>query len=158
MKKINPFLIVAAVLTIFSLSSCNDIKQKDVSLASLNDSINYTLGHWQGDMIRAQQFPGDSSGVQAEAFVKAMDKAYNQKDEDKPMYTLGLQVGKYLAEQKKTGLLNDSTLAFNQKMVVQGFVNALKDYQEVMTSQEADSILQAIQMRIQTQMYSQPNN
>lgn len=152
MKKINSLLMVALALTIFSLSSCNDSKPKEVSLSSLNDSINYTLGHWQGDMIRAQQFPTDSTGVQVEAFVKALDKSYNQKGEDKPLYTLGVQVGKYLAEQKKAGLLNDSSLVFNQKLVIQGLVNALKDYQEVMTSQAADSLLQTAQMRAQSQM------
>lgn len=152
MKKINSLLMVALALTIFSLSSCNDSKPKEVSLSSLNDSINYTLGQWQGDMIRAQQFPNDSSGVQVEAFVKALDKAYNQKGEDKPLYTLGVQVGKYLADQKKAGLLNDSSLVFNKKLVIQGLVNALKDYQEVMTSQQADSLLQTAQMRAQSKM------
>ncbi|MDD3194983.1 MAG: FKBP-type peptidyl-prolyl cis-trans isomerase N-terminal domain-containing protein [Paludibacter sp.] len=158
MKKFSPFLIVATALAIFSFSSCNDIKPKSVSLETVNDSINYTLGQWQGEMIRAQQFAGDSTGVQAEAFIKALDKAYNKKGDDNAMYSLGVQVGKYFADQSRTGLFGDSTMTVNDKMLLQGFVNALKDYQEVMTGQQADSLLQAAQMRIQSKMYGQPNN
>ena len=158
MKKISQFLIVASALAIFSLSSCNDIKPKDISLASVNDSINYTLGHWQGDMIKNQQFPNDSTGEQVKAFVKALDEAFNEKKDEKPMYTLGVQVGKYFADQKEQGLLGDSTLTINNKVLIQGFVNALKDYQEVMTNEQADSLLQAVQMRMQEQMMGQPNN
>ena len=161
MKKISSFLIVASALAIFSLSSCNnDIKPKEVSLNNLNDSINYTLGHWQGDMIKAQQFPGDSTDVQLKAFVAALDKAYNEKEEGekKPMYDLGVQVGKYFAEQLKNGMLGDSTLVADKKMLIQGCVNALKDHQDVMTNEQADSLLQAVQTRIQSKMYGQPNN
>ncbi|KAB2820249.1 MAG: hypothetical protein F9K10_04320 [Paludibacter sp.] len=159
MKKFSPFLIVAIALTIFSLSSCNDIKPKEVSLNSLNDSINYTLGHWQGDMIKAQQFAGDSTGVQVEAFIKALDKAYKESDgEKKPMYDLGVQVGKYFADQLKNGMFGDSTMVADKKLLIQGFVNALKDYNEVMTNEQADSLLQVVQMRIQSKMYGQPNN
>lgn len=159
MKKISSFLVVASALAIFSLSSCNDIKPKEVSLNNLNDSINYTLGQWQGDMIKAQQFPGDSTDVQMKAFVAALDKAYKESDgEKKPMYDLGVQVGKYFAEQLKNGMLGDSTLKADKKLLIQGFVNALKDHQEVMTNEQADSLLQAVQMRIQSKMYGQPQN
>ena len=159
MKKISSFLVVASALAIFSLSSCNnDVKPKEVSLNNLNDSLNYTLGHWQGEMIKAQQFAGDSTNVQLNAFVAALDKAYKEEGEKKPMYDLGVQVGKYFADQLKSGMLGDSTLKADKKLLIQGFVNALKDHQEVMTNEQADSLLQAVQARIQAKMYGQPNN
>ena len=55
-------------------------------------------------------------------------------------------------------MLGDSTLVADKKMLIQGFVNALKDHQDVMTNEQADSLLQAVQTRIQSKMYGQPNN
>jgi hypothetical protein len=51
MKKNSNLLIVAIALAIFSFSSCNDVKPKEVTLKNMNDSINYTLGKWQGDVF-----------------------------------------------------------------------------------------------------------
>ncbi|MDO9635082.1 MAG: hypothetical protein Q7J05_08620 [Paludibacter sp.] len=157
MKKNSNFLIVAVALAIFSFSSCNDIKPKDVSLKNMNDSINYTLGHWQGDVFKQQYFPEDAEGEKLEAFIKALDEAYaNTKGNE--MYDLGLQVGKYFNDQIKNGFFGDSTLIGNKDMIVTGLVNALNDYQEVISATEADSIVQATQMRVQSKMYGIPNN
>lgn len=157
MKKNSNFLIVAVALAIFSFSSCNDIKPKDVSLKNMNDSINYTLGHWQGDVFKQQYFPEDAEGEKLEAFIKALDEAYaNTKGNE--MYDLGLQVGKYFNDQIKNGFFGDSTLTGNKDMIVTGLVNALNDYQEVVSATEADSIVQATQMRVQSKMYGIPNN
>ena len=157
MKKNSNFLIVAVALAIFSFSSCNDIKTKDVSLKNMNDSINYTLGHWQGYVFKQQYFPEDAEGEKLEAFIKALDEAYaNTKGNE--MYDLGLQVGKYFNDQIKNGFFGDSTLTGNKDMIVTGLVNALNDYQEVVSATEADSIVQATQMRVQSKMYGIPNN
>ncbi len=157
MKKNSNFLIVAIALAIFSFSSCNDIKPKDVTLKNMNDSINYTLGHWQGDVFKQQYFPEDADGEKLKAFIKALDEAYaNQKGNE--MYDLGLQVGKYFNDQIKNGFFGDSTLTGNTDMIVTGLVNALNDYQEVVSATEADSIVQAAQMRVQSKMYGAPNN
>jgi hypothetical protein len=157
MKKNSFFLIVALALTFISFSSCNDIKPKEVSLGSMNDSINYTLGHWQGDMFKQQYFAEDEKGKKLEAFIQALDKAYSNKGGDN-MYDLGLQVGKYFNDQIKNGYFGDSTLVGDIDMVMQGMVNALNDYQEVVSSTQADSIVQAAQMKAHSKMYGAPNN
>lgn len=157
MKKNSNFLIVAIALAIFSFSSCNDIKPKDVSLKNMNDSINYTLGHWQGDVFKQQYFTEDAESEKLEAFIKALDEAY-ANNEGNEMYDLGLQVGKYFNDQIKNGFFGDSTLTGNTDMIVTGLVNALNDYQEVVSATEADSIVQATQMRVQSKMYGAPNN
>ncbi|HOG04840.1 MAG: FKBP-type peptidyl-prolyl cis-trans isomerase N-terminal domain-containing protein [Paludibacter sp.] len=156
MKKISSYLIVAIGLTIFSISSCTSNKPKEVTLKNMNDSINYTLGHWQGDVMRLQVF-GEDSAEELDAFIQALDKAYAEKTKSE-MYVLGVQVGKYFKDQIENGFFGDSTLTGNVDLVMTGLVNALNDYQEVVTSTEADSIVQAVQMKSHARMYGQPNN
>lgn len=156
MRKTINFMLLTAVIAVFSFSSCNDSKPKEVALKTMNDSINYTLGQWQGDMFKQQYFATDSTGKQLAAFVEALDKAYNTKDADE-MYDLGIQVGKYFNDQIKNGYFGDSTLIGNVDKIMTGLVNALNDYQEVITSEEADSIVQAIQQKVQSQRYGNQN-
>lgn len=157
MKKNNNLLIVAIALAIFSFSSCKDVRPKDVSLKSKNDSINYTLGQWQGDVFKQQYFTEDEDGKKLEAFIASLDKAYENKGGNE-MYDLGVQVGKYFNDQVKNGYFGDSTLVGDVDMVLVGLVNALNDYQEVITSSQADSIVQAVQMKVHSKMYGAPNN
>ena len=155
MRKNSSLLIVAMALAIFSFSSCNNVKPKDVTLKNVNDSINYTLGHWQGDVFQQQYFTEDSNQVKLNAFIKALDKAYGGK-KGSEMYDLGIQVGKYFKDQTKSGFFGDSTLVGNTDMILRGLVNALNDYQEVISATEADSIVQAAQMKVQSKMHGQP--
>lgn len=156
MRKISNYLIVAIGLTIFSISSCTNIKPKDVTLKSMNDSVNYTLGQWQGDMMKQQVF-GEDSVKELDAFIQSLDKAYAGKAKSE-MYALGVQVGKYFNDQIKNGYFGDSTLTGNVDMVMRGLINALNDYQDVISSAEADSIVQAVQMKSHSKMYGEPNN
>lgn len=153
MRRINSFLMAFVALAIIVLSSCNDIKPKEATLNNLNDSINYTLGHWQGDVFRQQYFADDKDGKKLKAFATAMDKAYKAKTESE-MYTLGVQVGKYFNEQIKKGYFGDSTLTGDKKMIMRGLINALNEYKDVLTPQQADSIVQAVQAKIQARMMS----
>lgn len=150
MKKNSHYFVLALVLAIFSFGSCKDVKPKTVLLNSMNDSINYTLGHWQGDEIKKQYFSEDADGKKLEAFIKALDKAYGDKNRDE-LYNLGIQVGKYFNDQIKNGYFGDSTLVGDVDMVLAGLVNALNDYQDIVSSTEADSIVQAIQMKVHSQ-------
>lgn len=154
MKRITNILMAVIVSAIFVFSSCSDNKAKEAKLTSLNDSINYTLGHWQGDMFRTQYFADDKDGKILKVFLSEMDKAYKAK-EQKEMYTLGVQVGKYFNEQIKKGYFGDSTLTGDKKMLMRGLINALNEYKEVITPEQADSIVQAVQMKIQAKMMSQ---
>lgn len=157
MKKVSKLLLAAFAMAIVSLSSCTeDAKPKDVELKSQNDSINYTLGHWQGDMFKQQQFAEDEDGKLLAAFIKALDEGYKSKKEPNEMYDLGLNVGKYFKSNTEKGFFGDSTLTANQKLIITGMINAIKDYQDVMTSTEADSVVQSIQMKISQKQMGQP--
>jgi len=155
MKKLSNLLLAAVAVAIVSFSSCTDVKPKDVALNGQNDSINYTLGHWQGDMFKQQQFAEDEDGKLLAAFIKALDEGYKSKKEPNEMYDLGLNVGRYFKNNTTKGFFGDSTLTANEKLIITGMINAIKDYQEVMTSTEADSVVQTIQMKISQKQMSQ---
>jgi len=158
MKKISNLLIAAIALVILSLSSCNNVKPKEVSLNTLNDSINYTLGLWQGSVFKTQYFANDEDGKKLDAFVKALDKAYASGEKSSELYDLGVQVGKYFNENTKNGYFGDSTLVGDNKLILAGLINAIKDYQDVMSSTEADSIMQVIQTKVSTRNMQAPQN
>jgi hypothetical protein len=156
MKKISNLLLAIIAVAIVSFSSCTDeAKPKVVGLSSQNDSINYTLGHWQGDMFKQQQFAEDEDGKMLAAFIKALDEGYGTKKEPNEMYDLGLNVGRYIKSNTQKGFFGDSTLTANEKLIITGMINAIKDYQDVMTSTEADSVVQTIQMKISQKQMSQ---
>lgn len=157
MKKVSKLLLAAFAMAIVSLSSCTEnVKPKDVELKSQNDSINYTLGHWQGDMFKQQQFAEDEDGKLLAAFIKALDEGYKSKKESNEMYELGLNVGRYFRNNTKKGFFGDSTLIAKEKLIITGMVNAIKDHQDIMNSTEADSVVQTIQMRISQKQMGQP--
>ncbi len=137
-------ILIALLLVIISFSACNNNKPKKVTLNDFKDSINYTLGQWQGDMFREYYFQNDSSDVQLKAFVKALDEAYSNKGENE-MYTLGTHVGKYFQDQISNGHFGDSTLTGDVKLVMRGLINAINEYEEVISEEEADAFYRAFQ-------------
>lgn len=158
MKKLSNLLMAAMALAIISLSSCNDVKPQDIALTNLNDSVNYSLGQWQGDVFRQQYFANDSTGKQLKAFIAALDAAYAKEADVDELYELGKQVGKYFKDNTEAGFFGDSTLTGNTKMVVRGMLNAINDYQDVMSSTEADSVVQAAQQKATSKLSAQPLN
>ena len=87
--------------------------------------------------------------------MKALDKAYKGSDKGE-MYKLGLEIGNSLKQQKAKGLMGDSTLKFDEKLVIQGLVNALNSYDKGMTAKEAQEFIQKTMMKIQQQKMPQP--
>jgi len=72
------------------------------------------------------------------------------------MYDLGLNVGRYFRNNTQKGFFGDSTLTANEKLIIAGMVNAIKDYQDVMNSTEADSVVNTIQMKVSQKQFGQP--
>src|SRR5690606_6502553 len=108
MKKLSNLLMAAMAIAIISLSSCNDVKPTEIALTNLNDSVNYSLGQWQGDVFRQQYFANDSTGKQLEAFIAALDAAYAKEADSDELYELGKQVGKYFKDNTDAGYFGDS--------------------------------------------------
>lgn len=149
MKK-QSFLALVALVAIFLTTSCNKYEAKSTTLKTQNDSLNYALGLANGDGIKNYYMRTDSGSKPIEALMKALEKAYKGGDKDE-MYKLGLEIGNSFKQQKAKGLMGDSTLVFNEKLVRQGLVNALNDYKEGMTAQQAQEYIQVTMTRIQNQ-------
>jgi len=148
MKKQSIFTIVA-LLTIFVLTSCGSYKAKEVKMTSMNDSLNYTLGLYNGKGIKDYYLAKDSSDKAIAALIKAIDKAYKADVNNDAMYKLGLQIGGSFKQNKKQGLMGDSTIVFNKELVMQGLVNALNNFDEGMKAADADRFLQEYMMKKQ---------
>ena len=147
MKKQSIFALVA-LAAIFMLVSCNKYEEKKANLKTQNDSLNYTLGLANGDGIKSYYMKTDSSSKPIIALMKALDKAYKGGSKDE-MYKLGLEIGNSFKQQKAKGLMGDSTLAFNEKLVKQGLVNGLNGFKEGMTAQQAQEYIQKEMKKIQ---------
>ncbi len=145
MKKTS--LIIASLLLIFTFSACNSNQPKKVELKTLNDSINYSLGHWQGSEYRVHLFQDDSTGVKQKAFIKTLNETY-KKNETEEMYHLGVNVGRYFKDHLAYGHFGDSTMKGDIKVILRGMINGANGYEDIMTKEEADAFLQAIQQRI----------
>ena len=155
MKK-QSILTMVALVAIFMFASCNKYSAKSSNLKTQNDSLNYALGLANGDGIRNYYLKTDSSEKPVIALMKALDKAYSAPNKNE-MYKLGVQIGNSLKQQKAKGLMGDSTLAFNQKLILQGLVNALNGYDKGMTAKQAQEFIQTSMMKIQqAQMSKQP--
>ena len=146
MKKQN-LIIIACIAT--ALVACNsNYKAKDVTLKTQEDSLNYALGVMNGESIRTYYFANDSSAKSLSKFVSAFDKAYNSEKKDQ-VYTYGFQVGGMLKQQKTSGLMGDSTLKYDEKLVNQGLINGMKGFSEGMTVEQAQKYLQTTMQKIQ---------
>lgn len=154
MKKQSIFTMVIA-FTILVFASCNKLEPKEVKLSTQNDSLNYTLGLANGDGIKSYYMQNDSTDKPMIELLKALDKAYKGKVNKDEMYQLGLQIGNSFKQQKKQGLMGDSTLTFDIKMVKQGLVNALNDYKEGMSPEQAEEYIRKTMMAIQEKKMGQ---
>jgi len=156
MKK-QSILSLVALVAILALTSCNKYEAKKASLKTQNDSLNYALGLANGDGIKSYYMQKDSSSKPIVALMKALDKAYKSGADKGEMYKLGLQIGESFKQQKAKGLMGDSTLKFDEKLVKQGMTNGLAAFKEGMTPQQAQEYLQKTMMKIQQEkMAKQP--
>jgi FKBP-type peptidyl-prolyl cis-trans isomerase FklB len=154
MKKQSIFTIVTLV-AIFVMASCGKYEAKKVSLNSQNDSLNYTLGLANGAVIKDYYMKNDSSDKPIAVLMKAIEEAYKTDAPKDEMYKLGLQIGSSFKQNKTKGLMGDSTMTFNEKLVIQGLVNALNGFEEGMKPADAEKFIQETMMAKQQAQMSQ---
>jgi len=106
-----------------TMVSCNRQHNtpRTVSLNNMNDSINYAIGHANGDGIRnflLHSVEDEDEAIQA--FFDALDKAFKSDAEPDEMYQLGMQIGGMFRQMEESGLMGDSELRFNAQLVKEG--------------------------------------
>jgi len=140
MKKLNIFIAVALIAA-FAFSSCNSNKPKLPTLKTQNDSLNYALGLAYGDNLKTNYIKGDSAQKSIKAILAGINEGSKGKvdKENSKMAELGTEIGTTLKQQKKKGLMGDSTLTVDIDIIKQGLINGLKGSKIQMTPVEAQA-------------------
>jgi FKBP-type peptidyl-prolyl cis-trans isomerase FkpA len=146
MKNLNLFIIFSLVASI-TLTSCDKNKTALPELKTQIDSLNYALGVAYGGNIYEGSIAskGDSIEIAIKAFMKGFNEGIEGDidPENAEVIDLGTQIGTALKEQKKSGLLGDSSLKVDIDLIKQGLINGLKGSNVQMTPEEAQVYLNA---------------
>ena len=125
MKKQN-FLTMALIAAILGLASCGgNYKAKKANLSTQEDSLNYALGLAISEELRMNALQNDSSEKSIAALVEKIEKVYTDENTDQ-VYKTGNQIGNMMKEQRKSGLIGDSTMKFNEELFKKGLVKGIK--------------------------------
>ena len=152
MKKLNIFMAVALVAA-FTFSSCNSNKVKMPTLKTQLDSLNYAFGLANGDGIKSYYIKGDSAQKSIKALLAGMNEGMKGKIEkggNPELNDLGTKIGTSLKDQEKSGLMGDSTLKVDIKLIKQGLINGLRGSKIQMTPVQAQEYLQKTMMVLQS--------
>jgi FKBP-type peptidyl-prolyl cis-trans isomerase FkpA len=127
MKKLNIFMAVALVAA-FAFSSCNSNKAKLPTLKTQLDSLNYAFGLANGEGIKNYYIKGDSAKKSITSLLAGLNEGMKGKidKETGELSDLGTKIGTSLKDQKKSGLMGDSTLKVDIDLIKQGLVNGLR--------------------------------
>jgi FKBP-type peptidyl-prolyl cis-trans isomerase FklB len=150
MKKLNIFVMVAIVAA-FALTSCNSNKPALPALNTQIDSLNYAFGVANGDGIKNYYIKGDSAKKSIAALMAGIKEGMKGKVEkgNSELVDLGTKIGSSLKDQKKSGLMGDSTVKVDIKLIKQGLINGLKGSKVLMTPQQAQEYLQKTMTALQ---------
>ena len=162
MKKLNIFLVVA-VIAASVLSSCNSNSTKMPSLKKQIDSLNYAFGLANGNGIKQYYLAADSANADSlnakiESLLRGMDEGMKGDVAENPeLAELGTNIGNALKEQKTAGLMGDSSLTVDIKLIKQGLVNGMKGSNIQMTAEEAQTYLNATMQKLQEKRMQEQN-
>lgn len=150
MKNLNIFIAVA-IVAVFAFSSCDSNKAKLPTLKTQMDSLNYAFGVANGDGIKNYYLKGDSTDKAIKSLMDGFSEGISGEvaKENAELVELGSKIGSSLKEQKKTGLMGDSTLKIDIELIKQGLVNGLRGSKVQMTSQDAQTYLQTTMQALQ---------
>ena len=150
MKKQN-FLTLVAFAAILGFVSCNSgYKTQEVSLKTQEDSLNYALGLAISEELRMNALQNDSSEKTIAALVEKIEKVYTDENMDQ-VYKTGNQIGNMMKEQRKSGLIGDSTMKFNEELFKKGLVKGIKGDTTGITGAEAMVYFQNTMQRKQNE-------
>lgn len=143
--------MAVALVAAFGFSSCNSNKAQMPTLKTQLDSLNYAFGLANGDGIKNYYIKGDSAQKSIKALLEGLNEGMKGKVEkgSTELTDLGTKIGTSLKDQQKSGLMGDSTLKVDIKLIKQGLVNGLRGSKVQMTAVEAQAYLQKTMMVLQ---------
>lgn len=138
MKKMSIFLLAALAM----VSCGNSYKAQNANLSNEVDSVNYALGVLNGLQIKQYYLANDSSDEAVAEFIDALDNAYLDKEEKlNDIERTGRQIGASIKSFETKGLAEKAGWTLNEKIFLQGLVNALYKDSTVMSASTAESYL-----------------
>ena len=140
MKKITIFLLAAVAM----ISCGNSYKAQDAQMYNEADSVNFALGLINGLQIKQYYLASDSSDEAVAEFIDALDAAYMNKEEQlSEIAKAGRQFGSSIKTFEKKGLAENEAWTLNEKLFLQGLVNAIYKDTTVMKEADAEAFLMA---------------
>jgi len=137
-------------IVFFIMVSTNCIAQENiskVSLKTLNDSLNYTLGYANGDGIKNYYFKNLNTDQAITYFMKSLDVAYLSIDDELVrkdstneyfgISQIGSKVGTQLKKQVITGLMGYAGIKVDYELIKQGLFDGMKGSERVMKLKDA---------------------
>ncbi|MBN2764988.1 MAG: FKBP-type peptidyl-prolyl cis-trans isomerase [Paludibacteraceae bacterium] len=162
MKKNNIFIAIA-VITVTIFASCDSNNAKLPTLNNQLDSLNYAFGLANGHGIKQYYLASDTANtdslnIKIESLLKGMEEGMKGEVADNPeLAELGTNVGNALKEQKTAGLMGDSSLNVDIKLIKQGLVNGMKGSNIQMTAEEAQAYLNSTMQKLQEKRMQEQN-
>lgn len=140
MKKLSIVLLAALAM----ISCGNSYKAQDAQLTNEVDSVNYALGLINGLQIKQYYLAKDSSDEAVAEFIDALEMAYLDKEEKlNDIEQAGRQFGSSIKTFETKGLAERAEWTLNEKLFLQGLVNALYKDTTVMQAADAEAFLMA---------------
>ncbi len=138
MKKFSVVLLAALAM----ISCGNSYKAQDVKLNNEADSLNYALGLLNGLQLKMYYLANDSSDETVAEFIDALDEAYQGNEEVlNDIEQAGRQIGSAIKGFETKGLAEQAGWTLNEKVLLQGLVNALYEDTTVLTKEAADNFV-----------------
>ena len=143
--------MTVALIAAIAFSSCDSNKTSLPTLKTQIDSLNYAFGIANGDGIKNYYIKGDSAKKSINALMAGIKEGMkgSVEKENTELVDLGNKIGSSLKDQKKSGLMGDSTLKVDIKLIKQGLVNGMKGSKIQMNPQQAQEYLQKTMSTLQ---------
>lgn len=134
---------IICALALTAMVSCGKTyTAKDVTLDNANDSVNYALGLVNGAQLK-MQLQGDTTEADIAEFIDALQRGYDGKIQDlTEVESVGRNIGQAIKASEKKGLAENPAWALNEKIMLQGLVNACKGDTTMMQAEEARTFFQ----------------
>lgn len=113
-------------------------KVATVSLKDKMDSLNYAFGLLNGNELLMYVLSSDTIGTAGQELIKYINVGLKEDMHNPQMVSMGEQIGKNIKDQEAVGLIGEESLITKFDLILQGFVNGMKDFTEQMTSEEAN--------------------